>query len=131
MINFNFGKKNASIKNILILTLCVSTFASCAKIDEKHVWDLVYEFIVQYMPNSPFLPELQKDPDIIERKVKRTVDSAIDDYWRRSGLSKAEVTKPRYMDLKNDETLCYTDECKALAPPMRICSPWVDICPKN
>jgi hypothetical protein len=32
------------------------------------------------------------------------------------------------MDLKNDETVCYTDECKALAPPMRICAPWINDC---
>jgi hypothetical protein len=27
--------------------------------------------------------------------------------------------------------VCYTTECKALAPPMRICAPWVDGCSKE
>jgi hypothetical protein len=30
------------------------------------------------------------------------------------------------MDGKNDETLCHSEECKKLAPPMRICSPVFD-----
>ena len=31
--------------------------------------------------------------------------------------------KPRYIDMENDETLCHSEDCKKLAPPMRICSP--------
>ena len=77
------------------------------------------------------LPDIKDNPKAFEAKIEADVDQAIRNYWKEIGESPAEVSKPRYIEEANDETLCYSDECKALAPPMRLCAPWVDTCPKE
>ena len=130
--NFSFGKKKASIKTILILTLIVASLSSCLKIEDKHIWDIIYETLVKYDPDSPLIPELQKDPGIIERKAKRTVDKAIRDYERLTGDDgTVRIPSPRYSEKPVDTSVCYTDECRALGGEMRLCAPWVDNCPKE
>ncbi len=132
MFNFNFGKKKTSIKTILILTLVVASLSSCLKIEDKHIWDIIYEALVKYQPDSPLIPELQKDPGIIERKVKRTVDKAIRDYERLTGDDgTVKIPSPRYSEKPVDTSVCYTDECRSLGGEMRLCSPWIDDCPKQ
>lgn len=134
MFKFNIGKKKTAISTIIVLTIIVASLSSCLKIEEKHIWDIIYEYLQTYDPDSPLLPELRKDPGIVQRDVERTVDNAIrrvtPEYDRIIAEADAKY-KPRYIDEVNDETVCYTDQCKALAPPMRICAPWVDSCPKE
>ena len=55
------------------------------------------------------------------REVENEYDRIIREADRRYGS--------RYVEEENDETLCYTSECKSLAPPMRLCSSWVPDCP--
>jgi len=129
--NFHFGKKKASIKTIVILTLIVASLSSCLKIEEKHIWDIVYEYLQTYQPDSPLIPELQKDSGIVERDVKRTVDKAIRDYERLTGDDgTVRIPSPRYSIKPVDTSVCYTDECRALGGEIRLCSPWVDNCSK-
>lgn len=131
-INFSFGKKKASIKTILILTLIVASLSSCLKIEDKHIWDIIYETLVKYNPDSPLIPELQKDPGIIERKAKRTVDKAIQEYERLTGDDgRVRMPSPRYSEKPVDTSVCYTDECRALGGEMRLCAPWLDNCPSS
>jgi hypothetical protein len=66
---------------------------------------------------------VERDVDKAISDVTPEYDRIISDYDRKY--------KPRYVEELNDETVCYTDECKSLAPPMRIFAPWVDTCPKN
>ena len=130
--NFQFGKKKASIKTILVLTLIVASLASCLKIEEHTIWDIVYEYLQTYQPDSSLIPELQKDPGIVERDVKRTVDKAIRDYERLTNEEEpAKIPPPRYSEKSVDTEVCYTDECRALGGEMRLCAPWVDNCPKE
>ena len=130
--NFQFGKKKASIKTIIILSLIVALLSSCLKIEEKHIWDIVYEYLQTYQPDSPLIPELQKDSGIVERDVKRTVDKAIREYEDLTkGTEPPIIPPPRRSEKPVDTSVCYTDECRALGGEMRICSPWVDNCPKE
>lgn len=127
--NFSFGKKKASIKTIVVLSLIIASLSSCLKIEEKHIWDIVYEYLQTYQPDSPLIPELQKDPGIVERDVKRTVDKAIRDYERLTGDDgTVRMPSPRYSAKPVDTSVCYTDECRSLGGEMRLCSPWVDNC---
>ena len=130
--NFSFGKKKASITTILVLTFIVASLASCLKIEDKYIWDIVYEYLQTYQPNSPLIPELQKDPGIVERDVERTVDKAIRDYER---LTKEEeppiIPSPRRSEKPVDTSVCYTDECRSLGGEIRLCAPWLDDCPKE
>ena len=129
-INFSFGKKKAPIKTILILTLIVASLSSCLKIEDKHIWDIIYEVLVRYNPDSSLIPELQKDPGIIERKVKRTVDKAISDYESLTGDDGVvRITPPRYSERPVDTSVCYTPECQALGGEIRLCAPWALDCP--
>lgn len=129
MFKFNFGKKKASITTVLILTLVVASLSSCLKIEDKHIWDIIYETLVKYDPDSPLIPELQKNPGIIDRKVKRTVDKAIQDYERLTGDDGVvRITPPRYSERPVDTSVCYTPECQALGGEIRLCAPWVLDC---
>jgi hypothetical protein len=128
--NFHFGKKKASLKTLVILSLIVASLSSCLKIEEKTIWDIVYEYLQTYQPNSPLIPELQKDPGIVERDVERTVDKAIRDYERLTGDDgSVTILEPRRSEKPVDTSVCYTDECRALGGEIRICAPWVDGCP--
>ena len=128
-LNFHFGKKKASLKTLVILSLIVASLSSCLKIEEKTIWDIVYEYLQTYQPNSPLIPELQKDPGIVERDVERTVDKAIRDYERLTGDDgSVTILEPRRSEKPVDTSVCYTDECRALGGEMRICAPWVDNC---
>jgi hypothetical protein len=130
--NFSFGKKKASIKTIVVLSLIIASLSSCLKIEEKTIWDIVYEYLQTYQPDSPLIPELQKDPGIVERDVKRTVDKAIRDYERLTGDDgTVRMPSPRYSEKSVDTSVCYTDECRSLGGEMRLCSPWVDNCPSS
>jgi hypothetical protein len=128
--NFHFGKKKAPIKTIVVLSLIIASLSSCLKIEEKTIWDIVYEYLQTYQPNSPLIPELQKDPGIVERDVERTVDRAIREYERLTGDDGyATIPEPRRSEKPVDTSVCYTDECRALGGEIRICAPWVDNCP--
>lgn len=127
--NFHFGKKKASLKTIVILTLLVAALAGIFKIEEVKIWDIVYETILHFDPDSALIPELQKDPGIIERKAERTVDKAIREYEDLTGdPNSSRIPLPRLIETSIDTSKCYTEECKKLGGEMRICSPWVPDC---
>jgi hypothetical protein len=136
--NFNFGKKKPDIKQYaiigIVLSSIIATLSQCTHIKENTIWDLLDEVQRRYFPQTILNDFIIKDPEKLDRRVKRDVDKAINDVipeYDRIISDYDRKYKQRYMDLKNDETLCYTDECKALAPPMRICAPWVDTCSKD
>jgi hypothetical protein len=127
--NFHFGKKKASITTIIVLSFIVASLSSCLKIEEKTIWDIVYEYLQTYQPDSPLIPDLQKDPGIVERDVERTVGKAIQDYERLTGDDgSVRMPEPIRSEKPVDTSVCYTDECRALGGEIRICSPWVDNC---
>ena len=127
--NFNFGKKKPTIIQYAIigtvLTGIISSFAACTKINENQIWDLLDE--IQRVFHISILNDfIITDPEKLDRRIKRDVDRAIDNItpeYNRIIEEYDKKYKPRYMDEKNDETLCHSEECKKLAPPMRICSP--------
>ena len=121
--NFNFGKKKASLKTIVILTLLVAALAGIFKIEEAKIWDIVYETILYLDPDSSLIPELQKDPGIIERKTERTVDKAIREYEDLIGdTGEVKIPSPRFIEEPGDSLL---------GGPMRLCAPWIDDCPEE
>ena len=121
--NFHFGKKKASLKTIIILTLLVAALAGIFKIEETKIWDIVYEAILYFDLDSPLIPELQKDPGIVERKVERTVDKAIREYEDLTGdTGEVKIPSPRFIEEPGDSLL---------GGPMRLCAPWIDACPKE
>ena len=137
MFNFNFGKKPNKKQLIIvgiILSTLIAALSQCSKISENTLWDLLDEIQREFFPQTIINDVILKDPDKINRRVERDVTRAIDQVTPEYDRIIREADKkyqPRYIEEKNDESLCYTDECKALAPPMRLCAPWLDDCPKD
>ena len=109
-------------------------FSGWLNISEKQLWKY-YQLLLEQLNLKYELPELKNNQDKLDARVELEVDRALAEATAEYDLIIAEADKskykPRYVDGVNDETVCYTDECKALAPPMRLCSPWVDDCPKE
>ena len=136
MFKFNFGNKKPDIKQYaiigIVLTSIIATLSQCTHIQENIIWDLLDEVQREYFPQSIINDFIIKDPEKLNRRVHRDVDRAIDQVTPEYDRIIKEADKkyqPRYVEEKNDESVCYTDDCKALAPPMRICASWVPDCP--
>jgi hypothetical protein len=113
-----------------IVAIIITSLSGWLKFEEKDLWK-IYNLLLQQFNLKQELPDLRDNQKQLEAEIEIEVDRAINNYWKEIGESPAEVSKPRYIEEKNDENLCYSDECKALAPPMRLCAPWLDTCPKN
>ena len=115
-----------------IIGLIIVSLSGWLKMSEKDLWK-IYTLILQQLGLSQELPrkENQKELDArIELEVDKAIRDVIPEYDRIIS-DYDQKYKPIYIDEVNDETLCYTDDCKKLAPPMRICASWVENCPKN
>jgi hypothetical protein len=136
MFNFNFGKpsKKTIITTSIILSTLIAALSQCTGIHENNLWDLLDEVQRKYFPQTTINRVIIQDPEKLNRRIQRDVDKAINNVtpeYDRIISDYDRKYKPRYVEEQNDETVCYTDECKSLAPPMRICAPWVDDCPKD
>ena len=138
MFNFNFGNKKPDIKQYAIIGIVLSSMiailSQCTGVSENGLWDLFDEIQRKYFPQTILNEFIIKDPEKLNRRIGRDVDRAIQNVTPEYDIiirEEDQKYKPRYIDEENDESVCYTDECKALAPPMRICAVWVEDCPKN
>ncbi len=133
--NFNFGKKKPGIKEYaiigVVLSAVIGTLSQCTGVSEDGLWDLLDEIQRKYFPQTMLNEFILKDPAKLERRIKRDVDHAIDDYIRKSGLKESGVDKPRFIDSAIDPTVCYTKECQSLGGEMRLCAPWIPDCKKD
>jgi len=129
-MKFNFGKKKTDKKQLLIVGLVLSsiiaTLSQCTGVSENGLWDLLDEIQRKYFPQGILNELILQDPNQVKRRVERDVDKAIrnvtKEYDRIIDKSN-EKYKPRFIEETNDESLCYTEDCKKLAPPIRMCSP--------
>ena len=128
---FKFGKQKPDIKQYaiigIVLSSIIAVLSQCTGIKQDSIWDLLDEVQRRYFPQTILNDFVIKDPEKLDRRVKRDVDRAIDDYWTQSGLSKAEVSKPRYSEKPPDGSYAQS----VLGGEMRLCAPWVDDCPKE
>jgi hypothetical protein len=124
------------IKGFFIISavmIGISLLSGWLNISEKQLWKY-YQLLLEQLNVKYELPELKNNQDKLDARVELAVDRALAEVTAEYDLIIAEADKkykPKYVDGVNDETVCYTDECKTLAPPMRLCSPWVDDCPKE
>ena len=128
--NFNFGKKKTDKKQLIVVGIVVSsiiaTLSQCTGVSESGLWDLLDEIQRKYFPQTILNEIILQDPNKVNRRVERDVDKAIRDVTKEYDRIIAEDNKKykeKYLEEQNDESLCYSEDCKTLAPPMRICSP--------
>jgi hypothetical protein len=128
--NFQFGKKKPDKKQLIIVGVVISTLiaglSQCTGVSESGLWDLLDELQRKYLPQGILNEIILQDPNKVNRRVERDVDKAIRDVtqeYDRIISDYDQKYKQKYLEEKNDESLCYSEDCKRLAPPMRICSP--------
>jgi hypothetical protein len=132
MINFNFGKKKPDKKQLLIvgvvLSSIIATLSQCTGVSETGLWDLLDEVQRKYFPGTIVNELILQDPNQIGRRVERDVDRALNEYERLTGdTGKVRMPKPRLVEKPSDGSKAQ----ELLGGEMRLCSPWVDDCPKD
>lgn len=130
--NFNFGNKKPDIKQYaivgIILTSVIATLTQCTGIKETSLWDIFDEVQRRYFPQTILNDFVIKDPEKLDRRIKRDVDAAIAEYERLTGDDgKVKIPSPRYSEKPPDGSYAQS----VLGGEMRLCAPWVDDCPKE
>ena len=132
MFNFNFGKKKPDIKQYaimgVVLSSIIAALSQCSGISTNILWDLLDEMQRKYFPQTILNDFIIKDPEKLDRRIKRDVDIAIDEYWKKIEEKPVEIPTPIFSEKPVDESVCYTQECKKLGGEMRICAPWAPGC---
>ena len=134
MFNFNFGNKKPDKKQLIVVSIVLSSIiaalSQCTGMSENGLWDLLDEVQRKYFPNTILNELILQDPHAVERRVKRDVDRAIDqvtpEYDRIIEESNKRY-KPKYVEKAPDGS----EAQKLLGGEMRICAVWVDDCPKD
>jgi hypothetical protein len=131
----NFGKKKPDIKQYAIIGVVISSIiavlSQCTGVSKNGLWDLLDEIQRKYFPQGILNEFILKDPEKLDRRIRRDVDKAICDVtpeYDRIIREADEKYKPRYFEKPIDASVCHTEECKALGGEMRICAPWVENC---
>ena len=134
MFNFNFGNKKPDKKQLIILSIVLSSIiaalSQCTGVSQNRLWDLLDEVQRKYFPNSILNELILQDPHAVERRVKRDVDRAIDQVtpeYNRIIEEADKRYKPKYVEKAPDGS----EAQKLLGGEMRICAVWVDDCPKE
>ena len=131
---FKFGKQKPDIKQYAIIGIVLSSIiallSQCTGIKQDSIWDLFDEVQRRYFPQTILNDFIIKDPEKLDRRVKRDVDAAISEYERLTGDDgKVRIPSPRYSEKPPDGSVCYTKDCQSLGGEMRLCAPWLDKCP--
>ena len=129
---FKFGKQKPDIKQYAIIGIVLSSIiallSQCTGIKQDSIWDLLDEVQRRYFPQTILNDFVIKDPEKLDRRIKRDVDAAVAEYERLTGDDgKVRIPSPRYSEKPPDGSYAQS----VLGGEMRICAPWVDDCPKE
>ena len=129
--DFQFGKKKSNIFRYaiigVILTSVVTGISQCTHIPEEKIYDIVDQ-IQRKIPGKPLNDWIITDPILLDRRIKRDVDSAILEYERLTGDDGKIRMSPSYFSEKPPDG---SNAQKLLGGEMRICGSWVPDCPKE
>lgn len=85
-MQFNFGNKK-SLKKVVINTLLfsgiIALVSQCTGIDEKDLTDLVDEINREWVKNDTVNEQIITNPELLERRIERDVDKAIENYHQQ------------------------------------------------
>ena len=131
-MNFNFGKKKLDIKQYaiigIVLSSIIAALSQCTGVSKNGLFDLFDEIQRKYFPQTILNEFILKDPEKLDRRIKRDVDAAIAEYERLTGNDeRIKIPKPRLIEKPSDGSKAQ----ELLGGEMRLCAPWVDDCPKD
>jgi hypothetical protein len=129
---FKFGKQKPDIKQYaiigIVLSSIIAVLSQCSGIKQDSIWDLLDEVQRRYFPQTILNDFVIKDPEKLDRRIKRDVDAAIAEYERLTGDDgKVKIPSPRYSEKPPDGSYAQS----VLGGEMRLCAPWVEDCPKD
>ncbi len=131
VFNFNFGKKKPSIFKYaivgVIFTSTITVISQCTRIPEEKLYDIVDQ-VQRKIPGKPLNDYIITDPILLDRRIKRDVDSAILEYERLTGDDGSVRISPSYFSEKPPDG---SKAQKLLGGELRICGSWVPDCPKE
>jgi len=129
--NFNFGKKKPSIFKYaivgVIFTSTITVISQCTRIPEEKLYDIVDQ-VQRKLPGKPLNDYIITDSILLDRRIKRDVDSAILEYERSTGDDGSVRISPSYFSEKPPDG---SNAQKLLGGELRICGSWVPDCPKE
>jgi hypothetical protein len=114
-----------------ILLLIVASVSDWLRIDEKHLLK-IYSSIVDHFNLQYVIPKshIEKSLDSkIELEVDRAIKNVTPEYDKGIEEDNRQY-RPRYIE-EEAKPENRTGDAGLLGPPMRICAPWVDDCPKE
>lgn len=114
----------------IVLTTLVGALTECSGVDEKHWYDLFDEIQRKYFPNTELNEYIIKDPKLLDNRVKRDVDKAIEQVtpkYDRIIHEADQKYQPKYIEKPVNPEVQIGDS-KLLGGEMRICAPWVEDC---
>ncbi len=116
---------------ISIVAIIIVNLAGYLKLDEKDLWKF-YNLLIARFNLQQELPDIRDHEKQLDAQIELEVDKAIRDYERLTGDDgRVRIAPPRRSEKPIDNSVCYTDECKALGGEIRLCAPWVDNCPSD
>ena len=129
MLNFNFGKKKPDKKQIIIISVILSsivaTLSQCTGTSQERLWDLLDELQRNLFPQTIINDILLQDPGVVDRRTKRDIDKAIRDYEILTGDDNtSRIPLPRLIEKAPDNS----EAQRLLGGEMRLCAPWVEDC---
>ena len=134
MINFQFGKKKTDKKQLIVVSIVVSSIiavlSQCTGVSEDGLWDLLDEMQRKYFPQGILNELILQDPNKVKRRVERDVTRELDEVtpeYNRIIEEADKRYKPRYSEKAPDGS----EAQRLLGGEMRICAVWVDDCPKD
>ena len=134
MINFQFGKKKTDKKQLIVVSIVVSSIiavlSQCTGVSEDGLWDLLDEMQRKYFPQGILNELILQDPNKVKRRVERDVTRELDEVtpeYNRIIEEADKRYKPRYSEKAPDGS----EAQKLLGGEMRLCAPWVDDCPSE
>lgn len=116
----------------ITLTSIIGILSNCTGIDEKVLWDGLDEIQREYFPKGPINDYIIHDSEKLQRRIRRDVNRAIDNVtpeYDRIIQKDNQKYLPKYIQEKNNDEVCYTEACKSLGGPIRMCAPWYTGCP--
>ena len=111
----------------VIFTSTITVISQCTRIPEEKLYDIVDE-IQRKIPGKPLNDYIITDPILLDRRIRRDVDSAILEYERLTGDDGSVRISPSYFSEKPPDG---SNAQKLLGGELRICGSWVPDCPKE